>query len=644
MTGVEGDPAGADVRRAAGACAALAVLLFLPSVRGGFAYDDVQIIVENPAFQTWSALFASLVEPYWPGPEGAGFGLWRPLTTFLLGAQRLLFGEAAWAFHGVNVALHGVVTGLVVWVGARLLPLAVAIAAGLVFAVHPVHTEAVANVVGVAELGAAAALLLALGIFARDALIADEPRCLAPSRVAAVTGLYLVACLTKESAIVLPALLVALEAWRYRLPLADWAAMPKRHAGLYAALTVCAIAVLLGRATVLDGATTPTPALGAALLVEIPRIHTLGEIWWQYGRLLTVPLWLSPDYTPGVVPVTTVWTPRAVVGVVGALTMLGVAWWSERTREDGPRVASLAVAWFVITVLPVANVVFVTGVLVAERTLYLPSVGTAWVLGGVGAWAWRRSAVMRLVPAAVVLVWATTVLLHVPVWRDTASVFGHMVRTVPESGRSQWVLADEALVSGRTGDAIDAYARALSRLGGEIPFLTRSAGRLHQAGVVGPARALALRAWAADSVHASAPQLLTVIAAGEEDWGEAGRWARATLKLLPDDAVSLHLLSAAEGELGNWESAREARERLVRGPLGEAWQQWMWLIELRGRTGDPDGAHAAADSARRRSPGPDALRQIDSLAVVWGGGKAPLQNPSILQIPRPDGPGAGSSR
>ena len=78
---------------------------------------------------------------------------------------------------------------------------------------------------------------------------------------------------------------------------------------------------------------------------------------------------------------------------------------------------------------------------------------------------------------------------------------------MPESGRSQWVLADEALASGRTGDATDAYARALSRLGGEIPFLTRSAGRLHQAGVVGPARALALRAWAADSVHASAPQL-----------------------------------------------------------------------------------------------------------------------------------------
>ncbi|NNK64721.1 MAG: hypothetical protein HKO98_16090 [Gemmatimonadetes bacterium] len=626
-----------DVARASAACAALAVLLFLPSLRGGFAYDDVQIIVENPAFEGWSALLASLVEPYWPGPDGTAFGLWRPLTTLALGIQRLLFGDAAWAFHAVNVALHGVVTALVVRVGAGFLPLAVAVGAGIIFAVHPVHTEAVANVVGFAELGAAAAFLLAVGSFARDGVTADGPRPLTPARVAVVCTLYLVACLTKESAIVLPALLVVLEAWRLRLGVRDVGGLVSRRAGLYAGLAACAVAVIVGRYLVLDGATTPTPALGAALLVDIPRIHTLGEIWWQYGRLLSMPLWLSPDYTPGVIAVTTVWTPRALVGVAGVLAVLAGAWWSVRRSEARPSLVAFAVAWFAVTILPVANVVFVTGVLVAERTLYLPSVAVAWAMGAAGVWLWRRSVPMRALPVVAVLVWATTVLLHVPLWRDTASVFRHMVQTVPESGRSQWVLADELLAAGRTEDAVDAYALALSRLGGEIPFLTRSAGRLHQAGVVGPARALALRAWAADSLHASAPQLLTVIAAGDEDWDEVATWSRATLTLLPDDPVSLHLLSAAEGERENWRAARDARERLVRGAPGEAWQQWMWLIELRGRTGDPEGARAAADSARRRSPSPEGLRQIDSLTVVFGGKAAPLQNPSNLQIPTLDG-------
>lgn len=605
-----------DPVRAARWAALVAVVVYLPALGNGFAYDDLHIVADNLALRSFDGILQALAAPWWPGPEGPSFGLWRPLATLGLGLQWVFFGGAPWGFHLVNVLLHGAATYLVVRVGAAVLPIRVAGAAGFVFAVHPVHVEAVANVVGFAELAAAVWLLAALTVATAGPVGAERVPRVGIGRAAAVAGLYGAACLTKEHAIVLPALLLVLEAGRHRWTVGDLPAIVRRRAWFYALLTVVAAVVLAGRVEVLGRVAAPAPPLGAGLLAEIPRVHTLGEIWYQYLRLLTVPGWLSPDYAPGVVPVTTVWTTKGIVAVVAVLALAGAALLAGRRQGDRVPALPLGLSWFVVAVLPVSSVVFVAGVLVAERALYLPSVGAAWVLAALFvAVVDRGRRVGGLAVMVVGALWVGQTLATIPVWRDTASVFDHMVATVPESGRSQWVLGDALLDAGRDDEAVAAYARALAHLGDEVPFLTRVAGRLNAAGVDDVARIFALRAHDIDTTGA-ATRLLAVIAAGEGDWDATVRWARATREARPLDPVAGHLLSAALAEQGRWAEARAVREELLARDGGDAWQPWYWLVELRARTGDPVGARAAADSARARVVDPRSRALIDSLLAA----------------------------
>ncbi|MCC7291218.1 MAG: tetratricopeptide repeat protein [Phycisphaerales bacterium] len=155
-----------------GALIALAACaVYANSLSNGFTYDDVPMVVRNehlaesvPWWQPW-------VEPYWPGSnEGDVIDLlYRPLTVQTYGWQRRLLGLDPLSFHAVNVLLHAVVS-LMLWrVSLRLgLGDGAALAAAMLFAVHPVHVEAVANIVGRAE------ILSALGVL--GAVLAEDAR------------------------------------------------------------------------------------------------------------------------------------------------------------------------------------------------------------------------------------------------------------------------------------------------------------------------------------------------------------------------------------------------------------------------------------------------------------------------------------
>jgi len=149
-----------SVRVAALFAGAVAVLIFLNSLENGFAFDDIQIILENPGIHSLETLPEALISPYWPGEYGKGLGLWRPMVTGVFGLEWALWGNSPVGYHLVNVLYHGAVTFLVVLLLGEILPVAGAFLAGLLFALHPIHVEAVANVVGMAELQAAFFFLL----------------------------------------------------------------------------------------------------------------------------------------------------------------------------------------------------------------------------------------------------------------------------------------------------------------------------------------------------------------------------------------------------------------------------------------------------------------------------------------------------
>ena len=234
-----------------------AVLASANSLGNDFAYDDLLVVERNEDIHSLRTLPGTFFKPYWPGPHGRALGLWRPLTTWVFGAQWALWQGSPVGFHVVNVLLKGVAAALVAALLGHLLPVSAALLGGLVFAVHPVHVEAVANVVGMSELLAANLYLGACLLVVRRAGRMEA------WRVSAVGGLFLAAVLAKESAVTLPGAVLLIDAAGRELRVADVGPYLKQRIALYAVFAVIVAVFLAGRVMVVGSVADPLPPMGA---------------------------------------------------------------------------------------------------------------------------------------------------------------------------------------------------------------------------------------------------------------------------------------------------------------------------------------------------------------------------------------------
>ena len=156
-----------DVRTAAVVVGLLAALVYANSLWNDFAYDDIHIVVDNQAIHSLTTLPDAIRAPYWPTELGRELGLWRPATTGTLGLLYALGDGSPLVFHVANVLAHAAASALVVLLCAALMGIPASLVAGLVFAVHPVHVEAVSDVIGMGEILSAVAILLACLVHVR---------------------------------------------------------------------------------------------------------------------------------------------------------------------------------------------------------------------------------------------------------------------------------------------------------------------------------------------------------------------------------------------------------------------------------------------------------------------------------------------
>lgn len=609
-----------SLRFAAVLAAALAALVYANALTNDFAYDDVHIITENEGIHRLRDVPSALLVPYWPGRYGEQLGLWRPTTTLLLGLEYAVAGENPALYHAVNVAAHAATSAVVVLLLGQLLSIPAALAGGLLFAVHPVHVEAVANVIGIAEVLPALLYLLACLVLLRGPSETRWPRALA------IGALYALAFGGKESAVTLPGAVFLLDAARERLALRDMRDYLARRWRVYAVLLAVASALLWVRFRVLGSIAHPFGPLGADLLTEIPRIWTLAEVWSHYVRLMVFPMDLSSDYSPNVIPVSIGWNAANAVGAVLALGILAgalVAWRRAPLKpgQGSARAAGFGVVWFLVTISPVSNVLFLSGVLLAERTLYLPSVGFAAAAG----WLVVRLAQERRRVAWVGLTVAVTAMGYRtwkrnPTWKDNIAVFGTMIEDYPYSGRSQWVLGDLFFQQGRPEQGLVSYRAAIDILGPHYQLITEISKKLIAAEYYEAAERLLLFSWRDYPDFSVAPGLLAVIASERGDAQATERYCRAALRLDDHDPVRQHLLAWALAEQGRWDEAVQARTAAIEQGEGDYWQQWVSLAYLQAYRGDTLAAQVALDSARVKAATRSGRRQVDSLQVELLGG------------------------
>jgi protein O-mannosyl-transferase len=389
--------------------AAIAVLVYVGALWNSFALDDVSIIATNPWVHRWAELWQAFGQSYWPPWLGAAMYRPLPIASYAIDWQT----KSVMWMHAVNLLWHA---GASVAVAAFLLRLTDsdrgALLGGVIFAVHPLHVEAVANIVGRAEL--MAALFTVLAVYA--ALERDQ---LWWSLGALVLGL-----LCKETAATVPALVV----WGWMLGIGR----PERRRVIAYAAGWGVVAVLyLGiRWTILHPYARmehlAAVFIGASpLAVRLTTVAALTDI----ARLLVFPAVLRVDYSPAErTLVTSPLDGRFLVGVFCFALWAGLlvlAW------RRGRRAEAFGLGWIAIAFLPVANLFFPTGVLVAERTLYLPSVGLALAVG-----AWLRQIPSRwywVVLAGVAVFGGVRTWKRVPVWRNSRTVALSVLDDSPRS-------------------------------------------------------------------------------------------------------------------------------------------------------------------------------------------------------------------
>lgn len=593
----------------------LAVVVYLNALPNDFAYDDHHIVAVNENIHQVSTWFEAFVTPYWPGAYGRELGLWRPVTTLSFGVQWVLGGGDPLLFHMVNVLAHLVVSVVILALFIELLSLPAAFAGAALFAVHPVHVEAVANVVGYSEIISTLGVVAACLVHIRGGPVSTWRTAFA------VGGLYVVAFGAKESGVTLPGLIFLVDAARGHIGFREVPRYVQERWKTYLVMLLVAIGLLGGRFAILGSIANPFGPLGADLLAEIPKIWTLGDIWMHYVRLWVFPMDLAADYTPNVLPISISWRPENIVGVGLALLVLALTLvtWRKPVLEGGSnttRAAAFGVVWFIIAMSPVSNTLFLSGVLLAERTLYLPSVGLAAATG----WLIVRMAQDRKRVAWGTLIVAVTLgsvrtWTRNPTWKDTDTVFQQLLEDYPQSGRSQWAIGDQFIRAGQVSEGLLSYRAAINLLGTSYQLMTEIASSLMNMERYRGAENILRYAINDSPQFPLAYSLVTAIRAERGDAPGTEEWARQSLAVYDPDAARHHLLAWSLAAQGRFEEAAEARARGDEIARGVFWQAFMYTAYVAQAEGDSVTAYAAIDTAWARVHTETGRFALDSVRV-----------------------------
>jgi Flp pilus assembly protein TadD len=597
------------VRDAALAAATAALVVALPSLTNGFTYDDVWIVQQHPVVHAPGSPRDLLTSTFWPPTDGQG-ALWRPVTLAGFAAQWAVGGGKPLVFHVVTIGLSVVVSGLVAGVSGALFGPVVALVAGLLFAVHPVHVEVTATVVGQAELLAAAWYLVVLwAAWQASAGPGSPARWVVLAAMAAALGLG-----AKEHVITVPVAVMVVWAWRAARDGRTLAAVGRAQATLLLVVLAVVLGYVLIRRVILgDAVHAGGIATGLDPGSSVQRAIVMLPVSLRWLELLFVPVRLSADYSPQhLIPDPTFGALHAVA--LAVWVALGAAAW--RLRARAPAVA-FGTACFGVTIALVCNVIVPLEVLLAERLLFLPSVGWAIAAGGlvvaggaVGPAA-RRGLIAGM--GLVVMLFAARSMVRAPVWRSTETLFAQMLREAPNSFRVYWARGAAAFAAGDSIAGERALREAI-RLNPDHPQPLDDLARVYlRSGRLGPAIPLLDRVVQLDSSRLGTALQLAVALSQMGRAADAGMVLDAMERLHGGGAGLQVVRADVLRRSGDFAGAFTAARRAV------ALDSTQWRLRLlAAETAWLAGACAEADTllaAARRLGGAGGAQAADSLAA-----------------------------
>jgi protein O-mannosyl-transferase len=415
---------------------AVVVIAYANTLVNEFAMDDELYILRNP--QVTSPSLHNLLSP------NQVSNVYRPLAFATLALNWALGGPEPLGYHLLNLLLHAGATWLLYLLLQELIGSSpegktAAFAAAVLYAVHPIHTEAVTWAVGRAE-------LLAGGFLFAGWLLHLSDR---PVASLACFGL---AMLSKESAVAFfPLVLLgdyATGKWKSRI----------RYA-LCAAVTLLYLGLLWktqgGRFGSAEISIVDNP------LVTLPagwRILNALRVSWKYVALQIYPAMLSCDYSFNQIPLYRD-LRHTLPAAIAAAALFGVWVWTLLKRRTG---WALAGGIYFVGFATTANILLPTGTILGERLAYLPSAGFCLLLGL--AWSWlneRKKIAAWGLLAATVLAFSVRTMVRNRDWKDTFTLYSAAVRAVPDDAKMHSNLASAYLSRSQLDQAEREFQAAL---------------------------------------------------------------------------------------------------------------------------------------------------------------------------------------
>lgn len=467
---------------AAGVLTIIALLAWRNSVESGFVFDNKTLLLEDTRIQKVTPENVALIlhhSYWWPNEES---GLYRPITTLSYLFNYAILGNAdrPAGYHWINLLLH-IGNILLVFALARRLVAEPgqddfwpAFLIASVWAVHPVLTESVTNIVGRADLLAGMTVLGGFLMYLKSTEATGRRRAAWLAGLAATTA---VGVFCKESAVTVAGIVVLYELTCYQP--ASW--KRERMRGFLfgcVAMAPAALAMWWARSMILSGAPPRFP------FVDNPIVEadfwtgrlTAVKVMAKYLGLLVWPARLSPDYSYAQIPLIdgrlSDWMAWIVVGAVAVGVALLFRW---------SKTAFFAAGFAFITFLPTSNLVMPIGAIMAERFLYLPAVGFSICLivalyslcGLLGS----RTVAPVLLGLLITAAFGARTWARNRDWRDNVALFSAAVQTSPLSFKTHTGLGQALIIDNAD---IDSVIRENER---SLAILDRLPDRLNSPGV-----------------------------------------------------------------------------------------------------------------------------------------------------------------
>ncbi|XP_059617284.1 protein O-mannosyl-transferase Tmtc3 [Phlebotomus argentipes] len=372
------------------------VLCYHNSLNCSFVFDDISAIKENKDLRPhtpWKNIFFN---DFWGTPmqKEQSHKSYRPLCVLTFRWNYSFHGLEPAGYHLVNLLLHTLVSLMYFRMCTMFLPELMSFAAAMLFAVHPVHTEAVTGVVGRAETLSSVFFLAAFLSYAR----ATEQKKSTGWRHLFLSSVFVgTAMLCKEQGITVTGVCAIYEifvAQKIRLsdlqqlcrailggksvslPSGSW---PNEASKRLAVLCLSTIGLLFVRLQIMGSqlpvftrfdnpasvATTPTRQLTYNYLVSL-------NLW-----LLLFPCDLCCDWTMGTVPLVESFMDPRNIATILAYLLIGILVWIAFISENRQQttIIIMGLSLMILPFLPASNLFFPVGFVIAERVLYMPSMG-----------------------------------------------------------------------------------------------------------------------------------------------------------------------------------------------------------------------------------------------------------------------------